>query len=621
MHITELPENLLDELKDHIEYHPDGFITTKKRRVEICHNVLFRGVDFTVGDTKTTIGRRRGSKTKYGWKFSFTFKNKQRLACPVREMVWLLNGGIFDLKQKVAPIDGDLFNDKFENLKLVSNNNGRPPKARDLNKRSRRSETGLTKKERIKFRTLRLNGYALSRIAQEMDMSISRVKVEYKELIKRKDLKPQINSALVKDLKDYSESVTYLSKDKKDCGIYLIFAFSHDSKNTLSKGYIGSSVCVQRRLRDHIRLLKNNKHYNKSIQEAFSSGSYTFRYYLLEECKEGDLLDKESYYLNKWCPSSLFNRWKPPLDEDIIPFLDKTVHKLTTDKYTVTETGCWEWKKLHVNGYGKDILVNFNGAKKHVKPHRVSYYSYYGTYPKLVRHKCDNPKCMNPLHLEEGSHRQNCQDKDKDLKKLFEQTWVALEGDLQKLSDLFDFKIGRTANWERKMGLREKYPEIFKNCNRKIPDPEASKKKRLREEKKRLREEKKLERQKLVDSHKEEIIKLRLRGWANNKEIAKLFNLKTHEVSKALKNTPRSSHDFLWKENVLDKILAVGWNRGISVPYETEAESIVSEMIELSPEYEEHIKHLMADKLYPEEWEKREKEIRKIRIEAISVHT
>ena len=291
MHITELPENLLDELKDHIEYHPDGFITTKKRRVEICHNVLFRGVDFTVGDTKTTIGRRRGSKTKYGWKFSFTFKNKQRLACPVREMVWLLNGGIFDLKQKVAPIDGDLFNDKFENLKLVSNNNGRPPKARDLNKRSRRSETGLTKKERIKFRTLRLNGYALSRIAQEMDMSISRVKVEYKELIKRKDLKPQINSALVKDLKDYSESVTYLSKDKKNCGIYLIFAFSHDSKNTLSKGYIGSSVCVQRRLRDHIRLLKNNKHYNKSIQEAFSSGSYTFRYYLLEECKEGDLLD------------------------------------------------------------------------------------------------------------------------------------------------------------------------------------------------------------------------------------------------------------------------------------------------------------------------------------------
>lgn len=57
-------------------------------------------------------------------------------------------------------------------------------------------------------------------------------------------------------------------------------------------------------------------------------------------------------------------------------------------------------------------------------------------------------------------------------------------------------------------------------------------------------EREKLERQKLIESYKEEIITLRLRGWATTKEISKMYSLKLAELYKIFKNIPASSYDF-----------------------------------------------------------------------------
>lgn len=45
--------------------------------------------------------------------------------------------------------------------------------------------------------------------------------------------------------------------------------------------------------------------------------------------------------------------------------------------------------------------------------HRWYYIVTYGPVPKemVVRHKCDNPPCCNPLHLELGTHADNMADK------------------------------------------------------------------------------------------------------------------------------------------------------------------------------------------------------------------
>jgi len=67
---------------------------------------------------------------------------------------------------------------------------------------------------------------------------------------------------------------------------------------------------------------------------------------------------------------------------------------------------CWEWQAgKRSDGYG-----HFNVNYRNLAAHRFSFYLMYGEEPEVVRHKCDNPKCVNPFHLEAGTQKQNCRD-------------------------------------------------------------------------------------------------------------------------------------------------------------------------------------------------------------------
>lgn len=69
---------------------------------------------------------------------------------------------------------------------------------------------------------------------------------------------------------------------------------------------------------------------------------------------------------------------------------------------------CWIWKKgKDYDGYGLMSVKN-----KTQKAHRVSYETFIGWIPNevIVCHKCDNPSCINPLHLFTGSPQQNTDD-------------------------------------------------------------------------------------------------------------------------------------------------------------------------------------------------------------------
>ena len=68
-------------------------------------------------------------------------------------------------------------------------------------------------------------------------------------------------------------------------------------------------------------------------------------------------------------------------------------------------SGCWEWiGGRDAQGYGV--------AGHHGRAHRLSYEANIGPVGDMqVLHRCDNPCCVNPLHLFLGNHTDNMRDK------------------------------------------------------------------------------------------------------------------------------------------------------------------------------------------------------------------
>ena len=96
-------------------------------------------------------------------------------------------------------------------------------------------------------------------------------------------------------------------------------------------------------------------------------------------------------------------RGRPPTTDPKIRFwrkVDKTA-------------GCWNWTAgTSHNDYGLFSLSRLQGM---VRAHRLSFVWASGQtlqdiQGKVVRHTCDNTRCVNPDHLKVGTHQQNSDD-------------------------------------------------------------------------------------------------------------------------------------------------------------------------------------------------------------------
>jgi hypothetical protein len=76
-----------------------------------------------------------------------------------------------------------------------------------------------------------------------------------------------------------------------------------------------------------------------------------------------------------------------------------------------TET-CWLW----TGGKNKTGYSAFNIDNHMHSGHRVAYELWVAKIPSglVIRHKCKNKHCVNPEHLETGTHKENSQDKWRD---------------------------------------------------------------------------------------------------------------------------------------------------------------------------------------------------------------
>ena len=115
-------------------------------------------------------------------------------------------------------------------------------------------------------------------------------------------------------------------------------------------------------------------------------------------------------YAHTWCTLH-YDRWFRNGDPEVV------LRKMGTDIrerfnsfVTITETSeCIEWPE-HARAYG---YGHFTFGNKPQRAHRVSYEMHNGPLSSgaVVRHKCDNPPCVNPRHLDQGSRGDNNRDR------------------------------------------------------------------------------------------------------------------------------------------------------------------------------------------------------------------
>lgn len=98
---------------------------------------------------------------------------------------------------------------------------------------------------------------------------------------------------------------------------------------------------------------------------------------------------------NSHAPTCSYARLYPPIDVRFWANVQKT-------------STCWVWTGCQDNyGYGK---IRYQGRDQ--KAHRISWMLHNGPIPEgfMACHTCDNPSCVNPLHLFLGNHTINALD-------------------------------------------------------------------------------------------------------------------------------------------------------------------------------------------------------------------
>lgn len=72
-----------------------------------------------------------------------------------------------------------------------------------------------------------------------------------------------------------------------------------------NKRYVGQSIHIDTRFKEHIKALKDNQHYNVHLQASWNLyGEENFSFEVLEECSREHLNDRETYWKKYYDPQT-----------------------------------------------------------------------------------------------------------------------------------------------------------------------------------------------------------------------------------------------------------------------------------------------------------------------------
>lgn len=339
----------------------------------------------------------------------------------------------------------------------------RPKNSKDITKR--KNKKFLSVNQELSIISEYVDGLSFNDLSKKYNVSKSCIS----SLFKRRNIKPKVNPA---DLKMWQRIECLDDMEDGICGIYGVYFINKKNTNDI-KLYIGSSINIRSRLKEHIRELdKKHDRSNKYLLNYYNNNSYNMNMAIIEHCVPDSLLEQETKYQKQFNKCCLLNTWIPTKAHELLPWLEKAVTLGSYKKHIKNADGCWESKSIHKSGYAR-LCVIISGVTKYFYSHRVAYWEKYHEYPELVRHKCGNSKCKNPDHLEKGNHRDNAIDKRGNFPIIFEQKWLEFDGDPVRLSHYFSdrWKLGQEwqntkisnsiYSWEKKLDLRKKYPEVL----------------------------------------------------------------------------------------------------------------------------------------------------------------
>lgn len=305
------------------------------------------------------------------------------------QIIWVLYNGEYDRAQFRAVEDSS----SSIGVSLIPyvTTNGRPAGSKDAKKRKQR--TSWTGPE-ITF--VRNNREKMS--LNELSKALGRPTGSIAILCKRKfGVKKAFSELISKKI------------DPKDLfgigGVYgIVCSGTH-------KVYIGQSCDCGKRIENHLSQLNAGKHFSKQMQKDFGEFRESFWVGMFERA-DTKLLELETKYLNSIRDHETYNMYRSlEINKEFADLID------ISDRYTI-EGDCWIWNGPFCNsGYGK-VTKTKMGDFKQFAAHRLSYYKATGEYPPLLRHLCNNRKCINPEHLMDGTHRENALDKNQKIHML-----------------------------------------------------------------------------------------------------------------------------------------------------------------------------------------------------------
>lgn len=79
-------------------------------------------------------------------------------------------------------------------------------------------------------------------------------------------------------------------------------------------------------------------------------------------------------------------------------------------EYEISGSGCWEVTSHPIDEWG---YIRLKRDGRSIRAHRHVYALEHDVIPPdmVIRHMCDNPLCINPDHLEVGTHQDNMDDR------------------------------------------------------------------------------------------------------------------------------------------------------------------------------------------------------------------